>query len=153
MGDINDQKKILNEIKDDMYDNYFGDKHTNSYQKLVELKNIDPLLYETLLIVHSNYITSQKEQNTTTFKFMSKLIDINLEMLHILEKIKKEDEAETQPRGFLSYITPANLFKVTSIGIGAIFCLWLMNYISGGSLVEVGNFISNLVSISQGGAQ
>lgn len=150
MGDIKEQKKALKEIRDGMYQAYFRDKHTASYQKLIELSTIDKNLYETLLIVHSNYITSQKEQNNITFQYISKLIDINIEICNNIEKIQRDKEMENQPRGFMSYVTPKNLLKVTSIGIGAIFCLWLMNLISGGSLVEVGNFIVSLITASQG---
>lgn len=150
MGDIKDQKKVLGEIRDAMYNSLFADKHTNSYQKLIELKGIDPSLYETLLIVHSNYLTSIKDQNASTFKFMSKLIDVNIEMCNAIDRMKKEKEMENQPRGFLSYITPKNLVKVTATFIGAIFCLWLMNVLSGGSLVEVGNFLINLITATKG---
>lgn len=148
MGKIEDQKKALNDVKDMAYNIYFVDRHSTSYEKLVNLKGVDKELYETLLLVHSNYITSAKEQNLTTFKLVTKLIDINIEVCNCVaqlekaEQMKKEEEAK-------GWLTTTNLIRLSIPVVGIIFAFWLMHLIGGDSFTAATNFFSSLIGLNK----
>lgn len=148
MGKIEDQKKALNEVKETAYNIYFVDRHASSYEKLVNLKGADKELYETLLLVHSNYITSAKEQNLTAFKMVTKIIDINIEIcnciaqLEKIEQIKKEEEAK-------GWLTTTNLIRLSIPVVGVIFAFWLMHLIGGDSFTAATNFFTSLIGLNK----
>lgn len=148
MGKIEDQKKALNEVKETAYSIYFVDRHASSYEKLVNLKGVDKELYETLLLVHSNYITSAKEQNLAAFKMVTKLADINIEIcnciaqLEKIEQVKKEEEAK-------GWLTTTNLIRLSIPVVGIIFAFWLMHLIGGDSFTAATNFFTSLIGLNK----
>lgn len=150
MSDIKDVKKSLTDIKNEIYNIYFADKHGASYQKLIELDNIDKKLHEALLMVHSNYITSQKEQNLATFKFVTKLLDAQMEVCDEIERLQKDKEKK-DASGPLGWLTTTNIIKLAVPVIGIIFAFWLMSYISSSAFVSATDFFLNLIGLGKGG--
>ena len=150
MSKAKDIKKSLTDIKNEIYNIYFADKHGGSYQKLIELDNVDKKLHETLLMVHSNYITSQKEQNLATFKFVSKLLDAQIEMCNIVEDMA-EEKIRKESSGPLPWLTTANIVKLAVPVIGIIFAFWLMSFISPTAFSSAANFFLNLIGQGKGG--
>ena len=149
MGKITEQKKALSSIKETAYNIYFVDKTKSSYEKLVELKNIDKELYETLLIVHSNYITSQKEQNLASFKMVTSLIDICIEMCNNIERLEQIEAAKKEKE--TGWLTSSNIVKLSIPVVGVIFAFWLMHLIGGESFTAATNFFTNLIGLNKGG--
>lgn len=150
MGTIQEQKKQLNEIKNEIYNIYFIDKHAGSYQKLIELDNVSKQLHETLLMVHSNYITDRKEQNLATFKIVNKLIDTCLEMCKHLERLE-EEKAKKEKEGPMGWLTTANIVKLAVPVVGIVFMFWLMSFISPDAFKSATGFFSNLIGLGTGG--
>lgn len=82
-------------LKKELDENYSTDRSDEDFSKLVTMKNVDPDLKETLILLHSNYKTENQAQKTYIKKTMLKLIDNEIESLTkvqvILEnKIKDE---------------------------------------------------------------
>lgn len=147
MGKISEQKKALNSIKEIAYGIYFVDRTKSSYEKLVELKNVDKELYETLLLVHSNYITSQKEQNLASFKMVISLIDISIEMCNAIEKLEHEEAAKKEKE--TGWLSTNNIAKLAVPVVGVIFAFWLMHLIGGDSFTAATNFFTNLIGLNK----
>lgn len=149
MGKISEQKKALSDVKETAYNIYFVDKTASSYEKLVNLKNIDKDLHETLLLVHSNYITSIKEQNLAAFKMVTKLIDICTEMCTSIEQLELENQTKKEKE--TGWLTTNNMVKLSIPIVGVIFAFWLMHLIGGESFTAATNFFTNLIGLNKGG--
>lgn len=149
MGKIEDQKKALNDVKEMAYNIYFVDRNSTSYEKLVNLKGVDKELYEALLLVHSNYVTSAKEQSLATFKLVTKILDINMEICNIISKLEKEQEEEEKKEESKGWLTTNNMIKLAVPVVGVIFAFWLMHLLGGESFNAATNFFSSLIGLNK----
>lgn len=107
-------KDALLTLKDELYKEY-SDRHDEDFVKLVKLRDIDDDLYETLILIHSNYKAEFTTLKSTQVRTVSKIIDTNIDILYlykdIMDDLRKEIGKKKQP-----LIT----IKTTAYGLGAV---------------------------------
>lgn len=80
----------LKSIKETIFNNFFDQNNnvnSTSFNKLIVLQNLDDDLKETLILLHSNYITELEVIKKVNYKALDQLVTNNLEAYHfIVEK-------------------------------------------------------------------
>lgn len=149
-------KDSLTALKNDLFSMYLSNSENKDYEKLIKLENIDKNLHETLLVVHSNYITMYKENSNRAFTVVSRLLDSQLELIHHIEMLeecceqhKQAKEKSTKEGGWL---TNNNIIKLAVPVVGILVVLFIMHYISDSSFQAATDFFSSLIGLNSGGA-
>lgn len=76
----------LKEIKQTIFINFFEQSNTNNnaFNKLIVLQNLDDDLKETLILLHSNYITELEVIKKVNYKALDRLVTNNIEAYHFI---------------------------------------------------------------------
>lgn len=128
----------LRELKETIYDLQLEHDYDSDFAKLIQLKEIDDELFETLLLLHSNYKSSLQTLKFSNLKAMSLIIDSNLEMIttiksHIAKEItkvaednkEKEKDNEHPIEKFISKLySPVTLVYISIVGVISLIVLY-----------------------------
>jgi hypothetical protein len=131
--DILEEK--LEKLKDDLYftDTTNGDE--SDFVKLVQLKDVSDEVYETLILLHSNYKSSMQNLKYNQMITLTKVIDINIDMLNkIKDKIIHAPQKETSSV-FMSSVKSllGSLYTISiiaGVGVLGVLLLWSLYKIS-----------------------
>lgn len=118
------------------------------FVKLVSLKEIDPELKETLILLHSNYKTELNELKSLMVRTASKLIDQDIELVsNIRDFYVKEGDAKTAKEKLTSNLLELNSIQKTAIGIIMVMVVfWVLNLLSPSSFEGAANVFKSIFS-------
>jgi hypothetical protein len=114
----NVEKRLL-ALKDEIYDTHIENDNNDDFTRLVQLKDVTDEVFETLILLHSNYKSSMQTMKFSQIVTLNKLIDANIE---VLSSLKKNVNSEAAPvvvkpsKGFFSDF-PDSGKLIISIGI------------------------------------
>jgi hypothetical protein len=114
----NVEKRLL-ALKDEIYDTHIENDNNDDFTRLVQLKDVTDEVFETLILLHSNYKSSMQTMKFSQIVTLNKLIDANIEML---SSLKKNVNSEAAPvvvkpsKGFFSDFPDSGKI-IISIGI------------------------------------
>jgi len=120
-------KDKLISLKDEFY-NIQLDNNDNDFIKLVKLKDVSDELYETLILIHSNYKAEIQSVKTNNYRMLTKLIDTNIDLLNRYKEIINELRPKNDNK--ISFITPKNIALIlgsVSLFIVSIWTLFTIN--------------------------
>lgn len=154
MENLTKYKESLTTLKNELFSMYLSDSYNKDYEKLIKLENIDKNLHETLLVVHSNYITMYKENSIRAFTVVSRLLDAQLELIHHIAKLEEcceQHKQEKQKSTKGGWLTNNNIVKLAVPVLGILVVLFIMHYISDSSFQAATDFFSSLIGLNNGG--
>mgnify|MGYP007043493296 CR=1 FL=1 len=129
-------RQNLQKIKDEIYD-ISNDRVDDDFIKLVKIKDINDELYETLILIHSNYKAEMQAVKTNQIRLISKIVDQNLESLVHMQKTLTEIDNLKKTKG--SVFNAKNIALVLLSVASFILFLWFLFSIDGdvtGSVVD-----------------
>lgn len=156
MDDIIDKYK---ELKKELYDSRpsCDDK---DFSKLVEMKDVDPNLKETLILLHSNYKTELHELRSETIRMLFKIIDQNIEAIDKLERYhltheatEKVAETTSKKEGVTQNLIDKygglnGIQKVTLCLILIVLIFWILDFISPDSFRRSTDTIGKIITLN-----
>lgn len=83
----------LKSIKETIFNNFFdqsNNANNSAFNKLIVLQNLDDDLKETLILLHSNYITELEVIKKVNYKALDQLVTNNLEAYRFI--FEKDDQ-------------------------------------------------------------
>lgn len=129
-------RQNLQKIKDEIYD-ISNDRVDDDFIKLVKIKDINDELYETLILIHSNYKAEMQAVKTNQIRLISKIVDQNLETLVHMQKTLTEIDNLKKTKG--GVFNAKNIALVLLSVASFILFLWFLFSIDGdvtGSVVD-----------------
>ena len=148
---LEDYKSIKNNLDD--FNNQGGSDE--DFVKLVSMNGVDDDLKQTLILLHSNYKAENKEQKTSIYKLLYKLIDQNIEVFNRINILIKEQEKEqiknsNTNSGFLKM---EGAHKIFLIIIAAVLVFFVLAFIDKHAFEIAYNAIKDIVTLGGGAAQ
>lgn len=119
----------LQKIKEEVYD-LSNDRTDDDFIKLVKIKNINDELYETLVLMHSNYKAELHGVKNGQIRYVSKLVDENLEILMHLQKTLVEIDNLKKTKGGI--FNAKNISLVLLSVASFILFLWFLFSVDAG---------------------
>lgn len=129
-------RQNLQKIKDEIYD-ISNDRVDDDFIKLVKIKDINDELYETLILIHSNYKAEMQAVKTNQIRLISKMVDQILETLVHMQKTLTEIDNLKKTKG--GVFNAKNIALVLLSVASFILFLWFLFSIDGdvtGSVVD-----------------
>lgn len=132
----------LKQIKESLHDD--DSRNDEDFQKLVRLSsNIDDELFETLILIHSNYKADLQSLRNKHIRSLVKVIDNNIDMVGVIKEYIDNKQATKSK--------PSTSSKVIIIMAGAMLLLmlipWAMYTLDSDATKWSGEFILNLTNI------
>lgn len=112
----NIEKRLL-VLKDEIYDSHIENDNTDDFTRLVQLKDVTDEVFETLILLHSNYKSSMQTMKFSQIVTLNKLIDANIEMLSSLKKNVNEGKMTKANRNGFFNNFPDSGKLIISIGL------------------------------------
>lgn len=112
----------LKEIKLTIFNNFFDQSNTNNaaFNKLILLQNLDDDLKETLILLHSNYVTELEVIKKVNYKALDQLVTNNIEAYHFISE--KDDQLSRLVESISTKKPRLSLPRVVTF-IGVLFSL------------------------------
>lgn len=140
---VNDLKTIRESLSSTFFDQN-NNTNNNAFNKLLVLRNMDEDLKETLILLHSNYITELEIIKKFQYKALDQILINNLEAYHIIsEKDNQlsqlfEDLENKQPKLSTSRVVMFITAMVCITGFfGAIWYMFSVDKQAGLMLIDV----------------
>ena len=121
----NIQKKLL-DMRDEIYD-LSHNTNDDDFKKLMQLKDINEDLHETLILMHTNYKSNMMALKHGQITLITKLINYQLEIINKNKEVFKElENLKNNPSNTSSLLLPKNIVIVLGSLLVFIGALWFM---------------------------
>jgi len=132
-------KDKLDALKEALY-NSTENTVDSDFTRLIKIKDIDDELFETLILIHSNYKNEMQSVKRLNSNTITKLIDLQIDMLTHYKLVLADVDNLKNGSVKNQLLTPKNIVIVlTTLGIfiSGIWVLFAINPAAGDAVVKV----------------
>jgi hypothetical protein len=138
-------KKNLKKLKDDIY-NLHNETNNEDFTNLVKLSSDMELeLYETLILLHSNYKSELQEIKKYQIRTLNKIIDNDIEIINKLKNELLLIKSEINVKKKNNLLLNTGIFFI--IFLISIIVVWVLYTKDSGMFVWLGKVIENLTKV------